>query len=165
MLGFCVPAPSLSGRSASLRVLPERAAGRFLKHSIWRILLVIRRPACGVKSIFLPGLREGRSKPAGLVDEVAQRLAGEETAAVVEDDLVAPVVEIGAVACGARRQQHPRKGPQLVVGGLRLLLEDVEAGAGGRRAHRHCRGGLGHASGLQMLCWRTFPRRSSSSST
>jgi len=88
MLGFCVPVPSLSGRSASLRVLPERAAGRFLKHLIWRILLVIRRPVSGVESIFLPGLREGRSKPAGLVDEVAQRLAGEETAAVVEDDLV-----------------------------------------------------------------------------
>ena len=74
MLGFCVPVPSLSGRSASLRVLPERAAGWFLKHLIWRILLVIRRPACGVESIFLPGLREERSKPAGLVDEVAQRL-------------------------------------------------------------------------------------------
>src|SRR5437660_3274970 len=94
MLGFCVPVPSLSGRSASLSVLPERAAGRFLKHLIWRILLVIGRPVSGVESIFLPGLREGRSKPAGLVDEVAQRLAGEETAAVVEDDLVAPVVRI-----------------------------------------------------------------------
>jgi len=94
MLGFCVPVPSLSGRSASLSVLPERAAGRFLKHLIWRILLVIGRPVSGVASIFLPGLREGRSKPAGLVDEVAQRLAGEETAAVVEDDLVAPVVRI-----------------------------------------------------------------------
>ena|ERR1700731_3669899 len=79
MLGFCVPVPSLSGRSASLRVLPERAAGRFLKHLIWRILLVIRRPVSGVESIFLPGLREVRSKPAGVVDEVAQRLAGEET--------------------------------------------------------------------------------------
>ena len=89
MLGFCVPVPSLSGRSASLRVLPERVAGWFLKHLIWRILLVIRRPVCGVGSIFLPGLREGRSKPAGLVDEVAQRLAGEETAAVAEDDLAA----------------------------------------------------------------------------
>jgi hypothetical protein len=107
MLGFCVPAPSLSGRSASLRVLPDRAAGRFLKHLIWRILLVIRRPVCGVESIFLPGLREGRSKPAGLVDEVAHRLAGEETAAVVEDDLAAPVVEIGAVACGCAASAAP----------------------------------------------------------
>src|SRR5712671_3859179 len=105
MLGFCVPVPSLSGRSASLRVLPERAAGRFLKHLIWCILLVIRRPVCGVESIFLPGLREGRSKPGGLVDEVAQRLAGEKAAAVVEDDLAALVVEIGAIACGVRRQQ------------------------------------------------------------
>src|ERR1700737_1517644 len=147
MLGFCVPVPSLSGRSASLRVLPERAAGRFLKHLIWRILLVIRRPACGVESIFLPGLREGRPKPAGLVDEVAQRLAGGEAAAVVEEDLVAPVVEIGTVACGVRRQQHPRKGPQLVVGGLRLLLEDVEAGAGGRGTPRYCGGGWGPEGG------------------
>src|SRR6266481_2629759 len=130
MLGFCVPVPSLSGRSASLRVLPERAAGWFLKHLIWRILLAIKRSISGVEPIFLPALREGRSKPAGLVDEVAQRLADEKAAAVVEDDLVAPVVEIGAVARGVRRQQHPRQGPQLVVDGQRLLLEDVEAGAG-----------------------------------
>src|SRR5437879_10038456 len=130
MLGFCVPAPSLSGRSASLRVLPERAAGWFVKHLIWRILLVIKRPVCGVESIFLPALREGRSEPAGLVNEVAQRLAGEKAAAVVEDDLVAAVVEIGSVARGVRRQQHSRQGPQLVVGGQRLLLEDIEAGAG-----------------------------------
>src|ERR1700732_2372443 len=126
MLGFCVPVPSLSGRSASLRVLPERAAGWFLKHLIWRILLVIKRPVCGVESIFLPALREGRSEPARLVDEVAQGLAGEEAPAVVEDDLVTPVVEIGAITRGVRRDQHPRQGPQLVVGGERLLLEDIE---------------------------------------
>src|SRR5438128_8439333 len=132
MLGFCVPAPSLSGRSASLRVLPERVAGWFLKRLIWRILLVIERPVCGVGSIFLPALREGRSKPAGLVDQVAQRLAGEKAAAVVENDLVAAVIEIGAVTRGVRRQQHSRQGPQLVVDGQRLLLEDIEAGAGDR---------------------------------
>src|ERR1700730_14389035 len=130
MLGFCVPVPSLSGRSASLSVLPERAAERFVKPLIWRILLVIRRSVSGVESIFLPGLRDGRSKPASLVDEVAQRLAGEEAAAVVEDDLVPSVVEIGAVARGVGRQQHAGQGPQLVVGGQRLLLEDIEAGAG-----------------------------------
>src|SRR5439155_6556955 len=130
MLGFCVPVSSLSGRSASVRVLPERAAGWFLKHLMWRILLVIRRPVSGVASIFVPALREGRSEPAGLVDEIAQRLAGEEAAAIVEDDLVAPLVEIGAVARGMRRQQHPRQGPQLVVGGQRLLLEDVETRTG-----------------------------------
>src|SRR6202048_1421158 len=130
MLGFCVPALSLSGRSASLRVLPERAAGWFLKHLIWRMLLAIRRSISGVEPIFLPALREGRSEPTGLVDEVAQRLAGEEAAAVVEDDLVAPLVEIGAVARGVRRQQHARQGPQLVVGGQRLLLEDIETRAG-----------------------------------
>jgi hypothetical protein len=44
------------------------------------------------------------SEPAGLVDEVAQRLAGEEAAAIVEDDLVAPLVEIGAVAGDMRGQ-------------------------------------------------------------
>src|ERR1700731_3110180 len=130
MLGFCVPAPSLSGRSASLSVLPERAAGWFLKPLIWRILLVIRRPVCGVESIFLPALREGRSKPASLVDEVAQRLAGEEASAIVENDLVAAVVEIGTVARGVRRQQHSRQGPQFVVGGQRLVLEDVETRTG-----------------------------------
>src|SRR5437588_6470719 len=130
MLGFCVPVPSLSGRSASLRVLPERASGWFLKHLMWRILLVIRRPVSGVASIFVPALREGRSEPAGLVDEIAQRLAGEEAAAVVEDDVVAPLVEIGAVAGGMRGEQHTRRGPERVVGGQWLLLEDVEAGAG-----------------------------------
>jgi hypothetical protein len=44
-----------------------------------------------------------------------------------------------------------------VVGGLQLLLEDVEAGAVGRSSAPPLQGGLGHASGLQMLCWRTFP--------
>src|SRR5260370_37814779 len=129
MLGFCVPVPSLSGRSASLSVLPERAAGWFLKRLIWRILLVIERPVCGVGSIFLPALREGRSKPAGLVDEVAQRLAGEKAAAVVEDDLVAPLVEIGAGSRGGRRQEQPRQGPQRVGRGERPLPD--ERGAGG----------------------------------
>ena len=83
MLGISVPVPSLSGRSASLRVLPERAAVWYLKHLIWRILLVIRRPVCGLEAIFLPALREGRSKPAGLVDQAAQRLIGEESPAQV----------------------------------------------------------------------------------
>src|SRR5438874_6826976 len=110
MLGFCVPVPSLSGRSASLRVLPERAAGWFLKHLMWRILLVIRRPVSGVASILVPALREGRSEPAGLVDEIAQRLAGEEAAAVVEDDLVAPLVEMVTVAGDMRGDQHPAHG-------------------------------------------------------
>src|SRR3984893_13770740 len=130
MLGFCVPVPSLSGRSASLSVLPERSAGWFLKPLIWRILLVIKRSVSDVESIFPPALRDGRSKPASLVDEVAQRLAGEKAAAVVEDDLVPSVVEGGAVGRRMRRQQHAGEGPQLVVGGQRLLLEDIEAGAG-----------------------------------
>jgi hypothetical protein len=52
-----------------------------------------------------------RLKPSRLVDEVAQRLPGEETVAVVEDDLVAPFVEIGAVARRVRGDQHPRQCP------------------------------------------------------
>src|SRR6202022_3431137 len=53
----------------------------------------------------------GALEPAGFVDEVAQRRAAEEAAAIVEDDLVAALVEIGAVAGGVRRQQHARGCP------------------------------------------------------
>jgi hypothetical protein len=150
MLGFCVPVPSLNGRSASLRILPECAAGRFLKHLIWRILLVIRRPVSGVESIFLPGLREGRSKPAGLVDEVAQRLAGEEAAAVVEDDLVAPVVEIGAVACRCAVSAAPPEGSTACG---RRAAAPARRRRGRRRRSSSApplQGGHGHASGLQL---------------
>src|SRR5260370_30508826 len=56
------------------------------------------------------------SEPAGLVDEVAQRLAGEESAAVVEDDLVAAVVgrRGGAGRVGG---QHPAGGGASPCGG------------------------------------------------
>ena len=47
------------------------------------------------------------SEPPGLIDEVAQGLAGQESPAVVEDDVVTPLVEIGAIAGRVRRQQHP----------------------------------------------------------
>ena len=50
-------------------------------------------------------------EPPCLVDQVAQRLAGEEAAAIVENDLVAALVEIGAVAGGVRGQQHAGRGP------------------------------------------------------
>src|ERR1700746_3756604 len=56
------------------------------------------------------------SKPTGFVDEVAQGLAGEETAAVVEDDVVTALVEVGAVAGGVWREQHARRRPQRVIG-------------------------------------------------
>ena len=165
MLGFCVPALSLGGRSASLRVLPERAVGWFLKHLIWRILLVIKRPISGAEPIFLPALREGRSKPASLVDEVAQRLAGQKTPAVVEDDLVAPVVEIGAVACGCAASAAPPEGSTACG---RRAAAPARRRRGRRRRSSSApplQGGLGHASGLQMLCWRTFPRRNLLNST
>src|SRR5882762_7668840 len=109
MLGFCVPVPSLSGRSASLRVLPERAAGRFLKHLIWRILLVIRRPVSGVESIFLPGLREGRSKPAGLVERLAAREIDQRVfrAYAAGPDGVDPRAQFLGPEIGSPRQVRP----------------------------------------------------------
>src|SRR5262245_48154598 len=130
MAGHSLAAPSLRGRPASLRAVPEGGWWRIPKSLIKRAFLAIGRAISGAESISLPVLRDRRSKPAGLVDEVAQWLAGEKTAAIVEDDRVAPVVEIGAVARGMRRQQHARQGPQLVVGGQRLLLEDVETATG-----------------------------------
>ena len=68
-------------------------------------------------------------KTSALVDEVAQGLAGEKAAAIVEDDVVAPLVEIRAVAGGVRRHQDAGQCPQLVVGG-NGSVEDVEFGAG-----------------------------------
>src|SRR3984893_13094445 len=82
MRGHSLPARSLRGQQASLRTFSDGARCRLAKQLIARMLLAIRRSISGVEPIFLPALREGRSKPAGLVDEVAQRLAGEEAAAV-----------------------------------------------------------------------------------
>src|SRR5438132_13951353 len=69
-------------------------------------------------------------KPAGLVDEVAQFLPGEKAPAIVGQHLEAALLEIGAIAGGVRRDQDAGRGPQRVVGGERLLLKDVEPGAG-----------------------------------
>src|ERR1700730_19379214 len=140
MRSHSLPARSLRGQQASLRTFSDGARCRLANQLIACMLLAIRRSISGAEPIFLPAFREGRSEPTGLVDEVAQRLAREEAPAIVEDDLVAPVVEIGAVARGMRRQQHPRQGPQLVVGGPRLLLEDVETG-GGDLTRLYCRRG------------------------
>src|SRR5437870_8404807 len=70
------------------------------------------------------------SEPAGLVHHVAQRPAREEPAAVVEQDLEAPVVEVRAEARRMRRDEDAGGRPQRMVRGQRLSLEDVEGGAG-----------------------------------
>jgi putative ATP-binding cassette transporter len=78
--------------------------------------------------------RDGRGAPEGgrllepvsLVHHVAQRLAGEEATAVVEENLEAPIVEVGPVARGVRGDQHAGERPQGMVGGQGLLLEDVQ---------------------------------------
>src|SRR5215813_937843 len=72
----------------------------------------------------------GRLEPVGLVDDVAERLTGEEAPAVVEQDLEAPVIQEGTVPGGVRRDEDARRRPQRMVGRQRLLLEDVEPGAG-----------------------------------
>src|SRR5438046_3533619 len=80
-------------------------------------------------------------------DDVAEGLAGGEAPAVVEQDLEAALVQVGAEAGRVRRDQHAGRAPQRMVGGERLLLEDVEPGA--RDLARAQRGaGVGEARRL-----------------
>src|SRR5439155_14033641 len=79
------------------------------------------------------------SEPARFVDQVAQWLSREKAAAIIGKDFVAALVEIGAVARGMRRDQDARQGPQRMFGGQRLLLEDVEPGAGDFARLQGCR--------------------------
>src|ERR1700738_5032693 len=69
MSGLSLPAPSLSARPASLRALPDRSPTRFPKRLICMVLPVIARVVCGLRSNFLPELREvlqrGRRLDAG----------------------------------------------------------------------------------------------------
>src|ERR1700730_9616351 len=58
MPGLSLPAPSLSDRPASLRALPDRSPTRFPKRLICMVLSVIARAVCGLRSNFLPALRE-----------------------------------------------------------------------------------------------------------
>ena len=106
--GHSLPAPSLRGHSAALSDLPEGGRPQISKRLIEHVILEDARLISEVASIFLPALRERCSEPARLVDQVAQRLAGKKPPAIVENDLVAPLVEIGAVARSVRCDQHPR---------------------------------------------------------
>src|SRR5258708_1233390 len=66
MPGLSLPAPSLSGRPASLRALPERSPTWLSKRLICMVLPVIARAVCGVRSNFLPELREALPRGRGL---------------------------------------------------------------------------------------------------
>src|ERR1700724_97350 len=72
MPGLSLPAPSLSDRPASLRALPDRSPNRFPIRLIYMVLSVIARAVCGLRSNFLPALREalqrGRRLDAGRYD-------------------------------------------------------------------------------------------------
>src|SRR6266851_5178766 len=105
-----------------------------------------RRPRCGLRRMrlffysikSLPHPEEARSavskdalsprasEPARLVDDVAQLLPGDKAPGIVAQHREPALVEIGAVAGGVRRDQYPRHGPQRMVGGERLLFEDIE---------------------------------------
>jgi len=65
MLSHSLPARSLNGREASLRMLPEGAEGRRSKWLISRALLAIGPAISGVGSIFLPALRETAPEAEG----------------------------------------------------------------------------------------------------
>src|SRR5882724_4099943 len=73
MPGLSLPAPSLSDRPASLRALPDRSPTWFPKRLICMVLPVIARAVCGLRSNFLPELREalqrGRRLDAGRYDD------------------------------------------------------------------------------------------------
>src|SRR4030095_2760619 len=69
----------------------------------------------------------GSSEPAGFVDHVLERLPAQEAPTIVEQDVVAAIVEVRTVAGSMRRDEHTRHGPQRMVGWQRLLLEHVEA--------------------------------------
>src|SRR5881392_3739887 len=89
------------------------------------------RDLCGARSMRAERRGYGfDSEPARFVDQVAQWLSREKAAAIIGKDLVAALIEIGAVARGMRRDQDARQGPQRMFGGQRLLLEHIEPGAG-----------------------------------
>src|ERR1700675_3728661 len=107
---------SLAATSATAPSVRRRSRTRGVLPTSWVISSAIRIDVSPLE-------------PIGLVYHVAERLAGQETPAVVEQDLEAPVVQMRAVAGGVRRDEDAGHGPQRVVGGQGLLLEDVEPGA------------------------------------
>ena len=90
--GHSLRAPSLRRHLASLSDLPQGGPPQISNPLIEHVILEDARSVSGVEAILLPALRERWSEPAGLVDEVTQRLAGKKPPAIVEDDLVAPLV-------------------------------------------------------------------------
>jgi hypothetical protein len=56
--GVSLPAPSLRGRSASLRTFPEDFRSRISKRLISQVFSTVKPVLSAVKSIFLPALRE-----------------------------------------------------------------------------------------------------------
>src|SRR5688572_20543454 len=102
------------------------------------------------------------SEPAGLVHEVSQRAAGEEAPAVVEQDLEPSLVEIGAETRRVRRDEHTWRGPEWMLGRQRLVLEDVQAGAGqlagAQRGHQVVEPGGLAPPDVDEVCAALHPR-------
>src|SRR5262245_52967624 len=67
-----------------------------------------------------------RCVPEALVDDVHERLAGEETLQVAEEDVEGAREEIGQVARHVGCQDHVVERPVGMVRGQRLLDEDIE---------------------------------------
>src|SRR5689334_11313229 len=117
--GVAVATPVISaGCRRAVRASGEGSAKPTGDETAARDLLRQREP-CGFDS-----------EPARFVDDVAQRLSGKKTAAIIREDLVAALVEIGAVTRGMRCDQDARQGPQRMFGGQRFLLEHIEPGPG-----------------------------------
>src|SRR5205823_3980491 len=70
-------------------------------------------------------------KPLRLVDDVPQRVAGGEAADVVEQQGQMSLRDARGIAGDVRREDDPvAHAPERMVGGQRLLLEDVEGRPG-----------------------------------
>src|SRR6266545_3190036 len=118
--------------SGTLRIQPRWLCRGGSRTSAASAARAARKVSFSVSMMSGAGIDSGigdSSEPARFVDHVAQGLPGQEAPAVVEQDLVAALVEIGPMAGGVWRDQHARHGPQGVVGRQRLLLEDVETRA------------------------------------
>jgi hypothetical protein len=74
--------------------------------------------------------RAAALRTSGACRRRSERLPLEEALTIVEQDVEAPVVEIRTEAGGVGRDEDAGQRPQRVIGGQRLLLEDVEPGPG-----------------------------------
>jgi hypothetical protein len=72
--GVSLPAPSLRGRSASLRTFPDDFRSRISKRLISRVFSTVKPVLSAVKSIFLPALKEAPQQTRELEPVIGRAL-------------------------------------------------------------------------------------------